>query len=623
MPSPGRPPLAITLLTLSLAAASLAAAAHRSSQSGTGVPPVTPPSAHPRQQERLDRALIALTLPSGGVFLSWRSLRSDPPTTTFHIWRASPNTPPARLTPSPLSGPTSFTDPTPPADASYSIQSILPDSPTSPPSPPVRPLKEPFLRIPVDPPKGYTPNDAAPGDLDGDGAFDLVIHHTGRSLDNSKPGLTDPPVFEARSLSGRKFWSIHLGPNLREGAHYNPFLVFDFDGDGRAEFVCRTADGSIDGTGKPIGNPSRDWRSLTKGPTYGRILDGPEYLTVFDGLTGAALASAPFSPPRGKVSDWGDSYGNRSDRFLATVAFLDGARPSIVMTRGYYQKTTLAAWDWRNGSLSLRWLFDSSNPQHLDYSGQGNHNLAVADVDHDSRDEIIYGSMAIDDHGAPLWNSKLGHGDALHLADLIPSRPGLELFGVHEKVRHPHGIACLDAASGAILWSRPAFDTGRGLACDIDPRHDGSECWASGFPSLFSSSGQPIGPRPRSTNMAVWWDGDLLRELLDSTSISKWNWESHRESSLLAAHLHGAASNNSSKATPCLSADLLGDWREEVIWRSRSSPELLLFSSSIPTPHRIPSLMQDHVYRMGTAWQNAGYNQPPHTSSPLSPSSPR
>ena len=205
-------PKGITLLSLSLAAASLtAAAAHRSK----AVPALSQPPP-PRQQEQLDRALIALPLPSGGVFLSWRSLRSKPPATTFHIWRATPNTPPARLTPSPLSGPTSFTDPTPPADASYSIQPILP---VSPPSPPVRPLKEPFLRIPVDPPKGYTPNDAAPGDLDGDGAFDLVIHHTGRSLDNSKPGLTDPPLFEARSLCGRKFWSIHLGPNLREGAH--------------------------------------------------------------------------------------------------------------------------------------------------------------------------------------------------------------------------------------------------------------------------------------------------------------------------------------------------------------------------------------------------------------------
>jgi len=216
----------------------------------------------------------------------------------------------------------------------------------------------------------------------------------------------------------------------------------------------------------------------------GYVLAGPEFLTVFDGLTGRALATTDYVPARGDVNAWGDAYGNRVDRFLACVAYLDGVRPSVVMCRGYYTRTTLVAWDWRDGKLTQRWFFDSDKHGPADntnpYRGQGNHNLSVADVDGNGRDEIIYGAMCINADGTPATPPALGHGDAIHVSDLDPTRPGLEVFDIHENPRHPHGMEFRDASTGAMLWSKPGGtenspDVGRGVAFDIDPRHPGAE----------------------------------------------------------------------------------------------------------------------------------------------------
>jgi rhamnogalacturonan endolyase len=288
------------------------------------------------------------------------------------------------------------------------------------------------------------------------------------------------------------------------------------------------------------------------------------------------------------------------------------------MCRGYYTRTVLAAWDWRDGKLSKRWVFDTHDgtPGNREYAGQGNHNLSVGDVDGDGRDEIIYGSVCVDDDGRGLWNTKLGHGDAIHLSDLDPERPGLEVFDIHEHVRHDKGIDFRDAKTGAILWSKPSPDVGRGVSFDIDPRHPGHECWAAGpgLDALYDCKGEVIGPKPRSCNMGVWWDGDLLRELLNGTTIAKWDYENGREETLLSARDFDCASNNGTKANPCLCADLFGDWREEVIWRTGDGKELRVFSTTIPTTHRLPTLMHDPQYRLSIAWQNVGYNQPAHAS---------
>ena len=569
-----------------------------------------------RQMEALGRGVVAVKQSDGKVFVGWRMLGTDAGDVAFNLYRSTDGGALVKLNPEPLATVTHFTDDAAPAEKAnaWFVRAVVKGV--------EQPLAaraalaanapaQPYLSIPLKTPDGYTPNDASVGDLDGDGEYEIVLHQAARGRDNSQAGTTGSPILQAYRLDGTRLWQIDLGRNIREGAHYTQFLVYDFDGDGRSEIACKTADGTVDGAGKTIGDAAADHRDAR-----GYVLRGPEFLTIFDGRTGAALATVPYLPPRGRVADWGDAYGNRVDRFLACVAYLDGQRPSLVMCRGYYTRTVLAAWDWRGGKLTQRWIFDTHDgtPGNLAYVGQGNHNLSVGDVDGDGRDEIVYGSMCVDDTGKGLWNTGLGHGDALHLSDLDPEHPGLEVFDIHEHVQGSVGIDFRDAKTGKILWSKPSPDVGRGVAFDIDPRHPGHECWASGpgLDALYSAKGEPIGPRPRSCNMAVWWDGDLLRELLSGTTIDKWDYESGRDTRLLAAHDFGAASNNSSKATPCLCADILGDWREEVIWRTRDGRELRIFTTTLPTAHRLPTLMHDPQYRLGVAWQNIGYNQPAH-----------
>lgn len=570
--------------------------------------------------ERLDRGVVAVGHDEG-VVVSWRWLGRDPDDVRFNLYRETRADGLRRLNQAPLDSVTWFLDPTPPptGDVVYHVRPWRNGREDDPSRPFV--LSESarhaaYLTLPLQTPAGYRPNDASVGDLDGDGEYEIVLHQAGRGRDNSQPGITDPPILQAYELDGTRRWEIRLGPNIREGAHYTQFIVFDLDGDGRAEVACKTADGTIDGEGRVLGDARAD-HVAKEGRVAGKILEGPEFLTIFDGRTGAALATTNYVPPRGRVADWGDDYGNRVDRFLAGVGYLDGERPSLIMARGYYTRTVLAAWDWREGRLSLRWVFDSDDgtPGNEAYRGQGNHSLSLGDVDGDGRDEILYGACCIDDTGRGLYSTGLGHGDAQHLGDLDPQRPGLEVFSIHERPSHPHGVSFRDARSGRILWSAPSPDVGRGLAIDLDPRHPGAECWAAGqgLEGLFSSRGERIaGRRPRSCNFAVWWDGDRLRELLDRDRIAKWDWTNEVEVPLLVAE--GCVAINGTKATPCLSADLVGDWREEVLWPTADGTQLRIYTTPHPTPHRVRTLMEDRQYRLAVASQNVGYNQPPHPS---------
>lgn len=638
--------------------------------------------------ENLSRGVVAVHQPDGRVFVSWRLLGTDPDGVAFNLYRTTgpgeaggapsqyggrpdPGAGTVKLNAAPLASVTWAVDDQARLErtTSYFVRPVVngvEGEPSRAFTLPASAAPLPYHRVPIQTPTGYTPNDASLGDLDGDGDYEIVLKQEQTPRDNAHAGLTGQTLLQAYRLDGTHLWTINLGKNIREGSHYTMFMVADLDGDGRAEVASRTADGTVDGTGKVIGDATADWRepsgtapspdrtgSTTTpdgkrvAPLEGRILRGPEYLTVFDGRTGAALDTVDYVPSRGIDTNnpsfdqlkaiWGDGYANRSDRFLAGIAWLDGHLPSLLFARGYYTRAVVAAWDFRNGKLTKRWVFDSDDgtPGNDKFRGQGNHNLSIADVDADGRDEIIYGAAVIDDDGRGLYSTGWGHGDALHVSDLDWRNPGLEVVTIQERFDQ-QGLSLRDAATGRPLFLLPSVRAateggdrgegpGRGNAFNIDPRYPGSELWAAGasVDGLYAADGTRIlerRPRGFPCNFGVWWDGDLLRELLDQNRIVKWNWEKETLEPLLTAH--GSTSNNGTKATPTVSADLWGDWREEVIWRSRDNTELRIYTSTIPTPHRIVTLMHDRQYRAAVAWQNTAYNQPPHPSFALDESLP-
>ncbi|MFB6340816.1 autotransporter-associated beta strand repeat-containing protein [Saccharicrinis sp. FJH62] len=575
-----------------------------------------------RQIESLDRGIVAVRKSASQVFISWRWLGNESDSILFNIYRGT-----TKLNDSPVAL-TNYTDNTASNDT-YQVAAVL-NGVEQEKSDPVDVWSTNYKDIPLQRPAGgttpdnvtytYSPNDASAGDLDGDGQYDLVLKwDPSNSKDNSNSGYTGNVYIDGYKLDGTFLWRVDLGRNIRAGAHYTQFMVYDFDGDGKAEFACKTAPGTKDGTGAYLSkgpaasdNDAADYRNSS-----GYILSGEEYLTIFNGETGAEMATVNYTPPRGSVSSWGDSYGNRVDRFLACVAYLDGVHPSLVMCRGYYTRTVLAAWDWDGTNLKQRWVFDTNNSGYSTWQHQGNHQVSVADVDFDGKDEIIYGSMTVDDDGSGLYNTGLGHGDALHVSDFDPERPGLEVFAVHEN--SVDGMTFRAAEDGRILFQiKAGFDNGRGVAGDIDPNYYGAEMWSGAGSGTYNINKQMVGDKP-SMNFLIWWDGDLSRELLDKDwnsnqglgigNITKYN-EHSSDTRLLTAN--GTYSNNYTKGTPCLQADLFGDWREEVIWRTTDNKKLRIYTTPYPTDVKIRTLMHDPQYRLAIAWQNVGYNQPPH-----------
>jgi hypothetical protein len=426
---------------------------------------VAPGAEAQREMENLGRGLVALNQGDGKVYVGWRLLGTDPNEIAFNLYRTTDGAAPVKLNDQPLVQSTNYVDGT--VDLSrtnaYFVRPVVnghEQEASGACSLPADAATRPYIAIPLQTPEGYTPNDASVGDLDDDGEYEIVLHQAGRGRDNAQSGMTDPTILEAYRLDGTFLWRINLGHNIREGAHYTQFMVYDLDGDGS--------------------------------------------------------------------------------------------------------------------------------------------------------DEIVYGACAIDHDGRGLYSTGLGHGDAMHLSDIDPDRPGLEVWAIHENPAHPFGGNLRDAATGKVLWGLDLRDPGRGLAMDIDPRHRGYECWTNNSNGLYTCKGEKISDaKPRSCNMGVWWDADLLRELLDGTTISKWDYTTGTTLTLLRAE--GCSRNNGSKANPCLCADILGDWREEVIWRTSDNKELRIYTTTIPAERRLPTLMHDPVYRLGVAWQNVAYNQPAHT----------
>ena len=615
------------------------------------------------QMERLDRGVVAVRTSQDSVAVTWRYLRQDPMDIAFDVYRNG-----KCIGHRGAGESTFFTDYNPSKKAArYEVRVAGSKKGggrwTLPANAPVG-----YVDIPLQRPTGYKDaegrdveyiaNDATVADLDGDGQMEIVLKwDPSNSRDNSQSGLTNNTFLDAYKMVNGKvqksilLWRIDLGRNIRSGAHYTQFMVYDLDGDGRAELVCKTGDGTVDGQGTVIGDAEADhrvgmapkgdqdyhatyhrgeqFRKDGRGRRGGFLNRGPEYLTVFDGLTGRAIHTVDYVPERGDLKGWGDNYANRSDRFLACVAYLDGVHPSVVMCRGYYTRTVLAAWNFDGKELHQRWVFDSSREERK-YAGQGNHNLRVADVDGDGRDEITYGSMAVDDDGTGLYSTGFGHGDALHVTSFYPLDDRLQVWDCHENKRD--GSDFRDAATGQVIFQLPDnTDVGRCMAADIDPGNPGLEMWSSRSGGLRNIRGEVVDSLARvPINMAVWWDGDLLREMLDHETVSKYRYAVSRvaaegngetltgtpydftgsSSMITLARFEDCQFNNGTKSNPCLQGDVLGDWREEVLVRTRDNEHLRLYVTPFATPYRFHTFLQDPVYRHSITTQNVAYNQP-------------
>lgn len=614
---------------------------------------------HTIQAEKLDRGVVAVKT-DGGVFVSWRSLIDDDKAMTFDVYRDG-----VKVNAEPLKSKTNLTDAAGTAGAKYTVKAIV-DSKVVDTSKEVAAWETPYMRVHLDRPEGgktpsaggkegagfqdytYTPDDVSVGDVDGDGEWELIVKwFPTNAADNSHRRYTGNTILDCYKLDGRKLWRIDLGQNIRSGNHYTQFMVYDFDGDGKAELICKTAPGTIDGTGKAVllgtDKVTDDYRT-TSGDNTGIVVKGPEYLTVFNGQTGAEINTIAYNPPR-SIASFGDSYGNRSERYLAGVAYLDGKKPSAVFCRGYYTQTYLWAVDFDGSKLTEKWLYKSEKKGKNEAYGQGAHSLTVGDVDGDGCDEIVYGAACINNDGTLLYNTEAGHGDALHLGHFDPDREGLQVFMVHEEKSSSYkwDSEFRDAKTGEIIWGTPQSgnDIGRGLTANISSKFRGYEVWPGSWYDTSSGTGSAatrinktftckgeiaIDGKVPSSNFRIYWDGDLLDELFDGRydknanksypQIEKRAEDLGSNSKLWYLHQSSnAGSANGTKATPNLQADLFGDWREEIILHDQSTEsDLLIFTTTIPTDYKVPSLMQDRQYRLAIAWQNVAYNQPPHLS---------
>lgn len=619
------------------------------------------------QMEKLDRGLVALPANSGsGNFVSWRFLGTDDNNARFDLVRNG------TTIASDLEV-TNYKDASGNSSSEYQVITKVNGEVIST-SDPVKAWGDVYKKLKLDrPAKGvlggtYSPNDCSVGDVDGDGEYELFVKwDPNNSKDNSQSDKTDNVYIDCYKFDGTKLWRIDLGVNIRAGAHYTQFQVFDYDGDGKAEMMCKTAPGSKDGLGNYVNQAAtndkikaadnnKDWRT-----SAGRINGGHEYLTIFNGETGAAIHTIAYYPNRNAKPElseaagtynWDDrsgkndkgDYGNRGERYLAATAYLDGPdhNPNGIFCRGYYTFAHIWAVDFDGQQLKTRWLHSSDsrttyklrdaegNQKTLKGSictsglkrytmyANGNHNMSIADVDGDGKDEIIWGSAALDDDGKMLYATGFGHGDAIHLGDFNPDRPGLEVFEVHEE-KGTYAWDLHDAATGEILFKGgpEGVDNGRGMCAQLDPKHRGAYfSSASERQQRSATTGEIASSVQASVNFRIYWDGDLQEELLDGTKIDKWTASGTTRLYIKGKNpydYNASSSCNSTKATPNLQADIFGDWREEIIlWSTNDNATLNIFTTNTPTTYRVPTLMHDHTYRMGICWQNTAYNQPPH-----------
>lgn len=632
----------------------------------------TDENVHTRQMEKLDRGLIAIKT-DGGVYLSWRLFDSEDnifgsadKNVSFNVYRDGKKI-------SEVATKTNYVDST--VGTNYSVAPVI-NGVEGEKCDAVTVYNNSYFDIPLSKPDDETiydpsgnelatysffPADCSTGDVDGDGEYEIIVKWTSSERDVGSPG--DPAYsgtvhLAAYKLDGTKLWKndIELGKNVYSSAHTLQFLVYDFDGDGKSEVICQTSLGSKDGQGKYVSNAAQtdeeikaitdkenstaDYRSSS-----GVITKGEEFLTVFNGETGAAMDTISLPTTRGSENgvDYGDDFGNRSNRFVSDIAYLDGEKPYAIYLRGYYfgrngkQRTSIAGISWDGTALSPTYRFDTQKGQEgyydgaYQYVGNGNHNCTVADVDNDGKDEFITGALCMevndDNEFRPKWCTYLQHGDALHIGNYDPTHTGFEFFTVHEDsgtnslsgndITLDFGMSVIDAETGNIMFHEGASDdTGRGVMANVGAGGY-YQIWSAKNSARQSNGGTDFttatsltGRNTPSMNFRIFWDGDLYDNLLNGANITDWN--GRNMSNIFSAGNYDCVSINGTKANPSLQADLFGDWREEVVYPTSDGTALRVFSTTDTTDYKIKTLMQDPVYRSGVAAEQTAYNQPPH-----------
>jgi rhamnogalacturonan endolyase len=577
---------------------------------GAGGAPATGSCAAPTtghyQMEDLDRGVVAVKVTSG-VYVGWRMLGWEYDTTasnvTYNLYKDGTKL--ANVTTS-----TNYLDAAGTISSSYSVSAVIKGTECAQ-SAAVKPWEQNYLSVPITPPTGsvaYSANDASPGDLDGDGKLDIVLKwDPANSQDSSVAGATDPVIIDGIKLDGTRLWRINLGMNIRAGAHDTQLSVYDFDGDGEAELGVKTAPGTKDGTGSYLskGPASGAAHTTDLRNADGKVLGGPEWFTVFSGATGAELATIAYPVLYGS-SAWGDTYGNRGMRFNGGASFVTDSgttstgRPSIITQRGYYTRLTISALNYRGGALSKIWTYDSGTSGGA--FGQGCHALMTGDANGDGAFELIPGASTINSNGTFRCKTGLGHGDALHVGTLIKGQP-LQVFMPHEE---DGGHDAHDASTCTTHFATTsASDNGRGVAEWVSTTSEASASCSSARGGDVHCNDGSSGATSAGSNFLIYWDADEARELTGGTSITK-----PGGGTLLSTS--GTAACNGTKSTPNLTADILGDWREELILHNTASTALMIYTTTNVTARRIYTLMHDPTYRMQVTFEQSSYNQPPH-----------
>ena len=628
----------------------------------------TDENVHTRQMEKLDRGLIAIKT-DGGVYLSWRLFDSEDnifgsadKNMSFNVYRDGKKI-------SEVATKTNYVDST--VGTNYSVAPVI-NGVEGEKCDAVTVYNNSYFDIPLSKPDDETiydpsgnelatysffPADCSTGDVDGDGEYEIIVKWTSHERDVGTPAYSGTVHLAAYKLDGTKLWNndIELGKNVYSSAHTVQFLVYDFDGDGKSEVMCQTSLGSKDGQGKYVSNAAQtdeEIKAITDEENstadyrgYGRITEGKEFLTVFNGETGVAMDTINLPTTRGSENgvDYGDNFGNRSNRFVSDVAYLDGEKPYAICLRGYYfgrngkQRTSIAGISWDGTALSPTYRFDTQKGQEgyydgaYQYVGNGNHNCTVADVDNDGKDEFITGALCMevndDNEFRPKWCTYLQHGDALHIGNYDPTHTGFEFFTVHEDsgtnslsgndITLDFGMSVIDAETGNIMFHEGASDdTGRGVMANVGAGGY-YQIWSAKNSARQSNGGTDFttatsltGRNTPSMNFRIFWDGDLYDNLLNGANITDWN--GRNMSNIFSAGNYDCVSINGTKANPSLQADLFGDWREEVVYPTSDGTALRVFSTTDTTDYKIKTLMQDPVYRSGVAAEQTAYNQPPH-----------